>query len=174
MTCERHELSTAFVKLFKTSLMYLLDTDTVIFFFKGKYDIDTSIQVAGPDNCFISEITLAELLFGAAKSNHPDQRRAEVMQFIEEIRVLPISGALDVYAAERARLENEGKKIDDFDLLIGATAVANTFKLVTHNTKHFERLDSIVLEDWTKTPLSITQIPNTQFQIPDEERDIDT
>lgn len=59
-------------------------------------------------------------------------------------------------AEERARLENAGKQIDDFDLLIGATAVVNNFTLITHNTRHFERISSIQLEDWVNKLPPIT------------------
>lgn len=130
--------------------MYLLDT--VIFFFKGKFDIHKSIQTVGVENCFNSEITLAELLFGAEKSTQQDKHRAEVADFIEEIGVLPIFPALNLCAKERARLEAFGTPMDDFDLLIGTVTMVNDFTLFTHNIKHFSRLNLIKLVDWTINP----------------------
>jgi tRNA(fMet)-specific endonuclease VapC len=62
--------------------------------------------------------------------------------------VLPITHAIRVFAAEKARLWNIGQKIADFDLLIGATAVYHGLVLVTNNTKHFERMQSLQLENW--------------------------
>jgi tRNA(fMet)-specific endonuclease VapC len=64
--------------------------------------------------------------------------------------IVSISEAIPTYAKERARLESMGRPLDDFDLLIGATAIAHGMTLVTNNTKHFQRLKGIRLEDWTK------------------------
>ena len=44
----------------------------------------------------------------------------------------------------------DGTPIDDFDLLIGATAVTHHLTLVTNNFDHLKRIKGIVLEDWTK------------------------
>ena len=65
------------------------------------------------------------------------------------MQIIPIFGALDFYAKEKARLRKLGTPIDDFDLLIGATAVTNELIIVTNNTKHFTRIDLIEIEDWT-------------------------
>ena len=58
--------------------------------------------------------------------------------------------SLDLYASEKARLKKIGKIVDDFDLLIGVTSISNKMTLVTNNLKHFERLNDILIEDWTK------------------------
>lgn len=63
---------------------------------------------------------------------------------------MPIFSALDIYAQEKARLKTKGKIVDEFDLLIGSTAVFNNYVLVTHNVKDFERIKDIRIEDWTK------------------------
>lgn len=129
--------------------MFLLDTNIVIFFFKGKVSIFEWIEKVGVDNCFISEITLAELYFGAEKSANPAKHFLEIEELLKEIRVIPISNALRKYAAERFRLEKIGTPLDDFDLLIAATAEANGLVLVTNNTKHFSRISSLQIVDWT-------------------------
>jgi tRNA(fMet)-specific endonuclease VapC len=131
-------------------LTYLLDTNIVIFFFKGKYQIDRKILDIGTSNCFISEITLAELKYGALHSSQPQKHLAEVEDLLKSIAVLPITAAIDTFAKEKTRLRNAGNLIDDFDLLIGATAIAHDLTLVTNNTKHFDRLDGLEIEDWTK------------------------
>jgi len=64
-------------------------------------------------------------------------------------KIVPIYNALDLYAKEKARLRKGGTIVDDFDLLIGVTAVVNKMTLVTNNTKHFGRIRKILLEDWT-------------------------
>jgi tRNA(fMet)-specific endonuclease VapC len=62
--------------------------------------------------------------------------------------VKPITSCLDVFAHEKARLSKSGMIIPDFDLLIGATAIANDLILVTNNEKHFSRLEGITIENW--------------------------
>jgi tRNA(fMet)-specific endonuclease VapC len=62
---------------------------------------------------------------------------------------MPIFPALDIYAREKARLKTKGKMLDDFDLLIGSTAIFNKLTLVTKNVSDFDRLDDIDIEDWT-------------------------
>lgn len=128
---------------------YLLDTNIGIFYLKGRYDLDRKVEQAGFENCFVSEVTIAELKFGAENSEHIERNRVVVAQFSSTFQVIPIFGSLDVYAKEKARLRKIGYLIDDFDLLIGATAIANELVMVTNNTKHLSRMENIVLEDWT-------------------------
>ncbi len=130
--------------------MYLLDTNIIIFYFRGKYNLDRKIDKIGIENCFVSEITVAELRFGAAKSSNPQKNREIVDEFEKNISVIPIYAAFDKYAEEKARLELQGQKLDDFDLLIGCTAICKNMILVTNNVKHFTRLNNIQIEDWTK------------------------
>ena len=131
---------------------YLLDTNICIYYIKGLHDLKAKFKEVGPENCFISEITLAELKFGIAKSQAKKKNQKVLENFLSGIQILPIFPALDIYAAEKARLQKSGKIIDDFDLLIGATAVSFDLTMVTNNTSHFSRLTDIKLEDWTVTP----------------------
>ena len=101
-------------------------------------------------NLFISEITLAELKYGAEKSNHPEKNRAVISRLANRFKQLSVYHALDVYAKEKARLKKEGSIVDDLDLLIGATAIVNEMILVTNNEKHFARLQNLKIENWTK------------------------
>lgn len=104
---------------------------------------------AGRHNCVISEITLAELKYGALYSQHPEKHLAEVEKLLQSVVVLPITAAIDDFAQEKARLRKAGNLIDDFDLLIGCSALAHDLILVTNNLRHFDRLDGLVIEDWT-------------------------
>ena len=128
---------------------YLLDTNICIYYIKGLYDLKSKFEVVDPENCFISEITLAELKFGVAKSKAKEKNQKALDSFLSGIQLLPIFPALDIYAEEKARLQKSGKIIDDFDLLIGATAVSFDLVMVTNNTNHFNRIKDIKLEDWT-------------------------
>ena len=131
---------------------YLLDTNICIYYIKGLYDLKSKFKEVDPENCFISEITLAELKFGVAKSQAKEKNQKALENFLSGIQILPIFPALDIYAEEKARLQKSGKIIDDFDLLIGATAVSFDLTMVTNNTSHFSRLTDIKLEDWSVTP----------------------
>lgn len=102
------------------------------------------------DNLFISEITLAELKFGVANSTNPEKNTSTLNAFLSEVDVIPIFDALDIYASEKTRLKKSGTIIDEFDLLIGATAITHNLILVTNNTKHFSRLNGILLENWAQ------------------------
>ncbi len=71
-------------------------------------------------------------------------------ELISKFNQIPIYKSLDIFAEEKARLQKKGNIVDDFDLLIGATVLANNMILVTNNEKHFKRLKGIQLENWTK------------------------
>ena len=117
---------------------------------KALFDIEQKFRAVGPENCFISEITLAELKFGVENSTRREHNRENLRKFLSQVQVIPIFDALDTYASEKARLRATGIVIDDFDLLIGATAITHELVMVTNNTAHFKNLNHITLEDWTK------------------------
>ena len=98
----------------------------------------------------LSEITVAELKYGAAKSNRPEENRNETDSFCAKFEIMSIYPALDVFAFEKARLEKLGLRLDDFDLLIGSTAIHYDLVLVTNNVKHFERMQRLNIENWAK------------------------
>lgn len=130
---------------------YLLDTNICIYYIKGLYELDKKIATVGAENCFISEITVAELKYGVENSKTAEAMRTIIEAFIPNFAVIPIYNSLDIYAKEKAKLRRQGLLIDDFDILIGATAVTNGLTLVTNNVAHLNRLDHITIEDWTTT-----------------------
>ncbi len=103
----------------------MLDTNICIFFIKGQYELDKKIAEIGEQNCFISEITVAELKYGIENSKAIENMRTIVEAFISKFAIIPIYNSLTVYAKEKAKLRKQGLLIDDFDILIGSTAVAN-------------------------------------------------
>ncbi len=131
-------------------MSFLIDTNICIYFLKGMFDLVEKFDEIGIDNLYISEITIAELKFGAAKSEHPTKNKIVIEELISKFNQIPIYKSLDIFAEEKARLQKKGNIVDDFDLLIGATALANNMILVTNNEKHFKRLKGIQLENWTK------------------------
>lgn len=129
---------------------YLIDTNTCIYYIKGKFELRKKFENADPDNCFISEITLAELIFGVENSEKKEKNQKALDNFLMGVKIVPIFHSLDLYAKEKARLRKAGTPIDDFDLLIGVTSVTHNLTMVTNNTGHFKRIKGIALEDWTK------------------------
>lgn len=133
---------------------YLLDTNICIYFLKGQFDLYDKIKKIGEDNCVLSEITIAELKYGAENSVQKENNRKNLEEFQARFNILPIFPVLDIYAEEKSRLKTKGRILDDFDLLIGATAIFNNLTLVTRNISDFDRMDGIQIEDWTADNLS--------------------
>jgi tRNA(fMet)-specific endonuclease VapC len=115
---------------------------------RGKYELDKKLEMIGFENCYISEITIAELKYGAECSNRVIENLQLIKEFSEEINVLPVFDTFDIYAKEKARLRKAGMLVDDFDLLIATSAIVNQLTLVTDNTKHFDRISNIKIENW--------------------------
>lgn len=127
---------------------YLLDTNICVFLFRGKYGVNEIFNQVGKDNCFVSDVTVAELKYGTECSARPEQNRMILQDFLREITIIPFEACVDFYAKEKARLRYQGTPIDDFDLLIGCTAVSCDLTLVTDNVKHFQRINNIRIENW--------------------------
>jgi len=132
-------------------MKYLLDTNICIFFFRDKYNISDILKEKGIKNCYVSEITIAELRYGAENSQNPQKHHEILDCFLKTVTLIPITSSLLVYAKEKVRLKKAGTPIhDDFDLLIGATAIRYNMTLVTENVKDFKRLKDLTIENWVE------------------------
>ncbi|RAV27725.1 type II toxin-antitoxin system VapC family toxin [Sinomicrobium soli] len=130
-------------------MQYLLDTNICIFFLRGMLDFDDIIRQKGLDNCFISELTVFELKYGAENSDNPKRSHQAVDKFIKGLTVIPIFGIVKEYAETKVYLRKNGTPLhDEFDLIIGVTALANKLTLVTDNTKDFRFIKNLRLENW--------------------------
>jgi tRNA(fMet)-specific endonuclease VapC len=116
---------------------------------KGKFNLEKKFDKLTAENCFISEMTLAELKFGVVNSEKPEKNNKALDNFLTGVQILPIFHSLDLYATEKTKLRKQGTPVDDFDLLIGVTSVTHKLIMVTNNTNHFNRIEGINLEDWT-------------------------
>ena len=126
---------------------YMLDTNVIIEMLRGNVKVVEQIEKHGIQNCFISEITIAELFYGAVKSNN--LKHFKDIEIVESLfQIVPLYSSFLQYAKIRHHLVTTGLKIDTFDLLIGATAVQNDYILITHNRKHFCRIPQLEIEDW--------------------------
>lgn len=127
---------------------YLLDTNICIYLFRGKHDIAKCIMQIGAENCYISEITIAELMFGAENSKNPERHYDEIKRLQENVKIIRMLETLPEYAKIKKELRTAGTPIEDFDILIGAAARANNMILVTENIKHLGKISNLETENW--------------------------
>jgi len=129
--------------------MYILDTNTLIYFFKGMGNVSIRLLQTPPRSIGIPTVVLFELEVGIAKSNSPKKRRLQLENLTATVNILPFGHeVVKLAAAIRVDLENRGKPIGPYDVLIAGTALANKGVLVTHNTSEFERIERLQMEDW--------------------------
>ena len=129
--------------------MYVLDTNTLIYFFKGKGRVADRMLIEAPANIGIPSLVLYELETGIAKSASPQKRSRQLKMLLESAVLLPFSTEeAKASALIRSRLEKKGSLIGPVDILIAGTAVANQGTLVTHNLTEFNRVNGLNIEDW--------------------------
>ena len=127
--------------------MYLLDTNVVIEMLRGNRAVIEKIYSVGIANCCISEMSIAELYYGAVKGNK--EKNFEDITKIERLfRIIPLYDSFREYATIRLQLKVAGTPIDIMDLFIGSTARHNNCIMVTHNQKHLKHIPNLQLEDW--------------------------
>ncbi len=133
-------------------MIYLVDTNTCIYFLNGKYrSVYEKFLSVSPSEIKISAIVKAELLLGAYKSQAKRQTLKKVERFLEPFEIIDFTDAMTpVYAEIRSDLELAGKKIGANDLLIAATAKCLGVKLVTHNVGEFSGVKGLKVADWVK------------------------
>lgn len=131
-------------------MKFLLDTDVVISLLRGNKKVAASIDRVGISSCRISEITRAELLYGVELSRRKGRKSDAIMvdRLLDTFEVVPVGGSLSLYASIKADLVCSGTPIEDFDLLIGCTALINSFVLVSGNIAHMSRIKGLSLENW--------------------------
>ena len=130
---------------------YLLDTNICAFWLRDKFGIKYRVNEVGMENCYISEITVAELIFGreyGKLKGGPKYRDEKLEQFFEDINVLPVAPVFERYGTEKARLRLAGTPTGDFDLLIGCTSVEEDMVMVTENVDDFKNIRGIRIENW--------------------------
>lgn len=116
--------------------------------FRNEGNVRDNLLKFGTQNCFISEITIAELYFGLAKADNKKRKLNDIHEVQKLFRVLPAFTSYREYGEIRHSLEHTGLRVDQFDLLIGATALHHKMTLVTSNEKHFERIKGIEITNW--------------------------
>lgn len=130
--------------------MKLLDTDTCIAILRGHQEV-IGRRAATDDEVVTTWITAAELHYGAAKSNAPENNRTVVTEFLATLPILGLEGAsVQIFGEVKALLERQGQRLADADLFIGAIAAANQATVITGNRRHYERIPGLAIEDWIR------------------------
>jgi tRNA(fMet)-specific endonuclease VapC len=129
---------------------YLLDTTVAVDCLRGRAEMIRCVEAIGRKCCHLSEITVAELKHGAEKSDRPEHNRKKLDTFLTDFKIMCVRPALDIFASEKTRLEKLGTPLDNFDLLVGATAIHYDFILATNNVRHFDRMQRLNIENWTQ------------------------
>ncbi len=131
-------------------MRYVLDTNIVIAALNGREQIlDRLEEVAGED-VGIPVVAVAELLYGAHRSQQRDNNLAKVRCLNRTFAILPVTKTVaERYGETRAELESRGEPLMDFDLIIACTAIAHAAALVTNDRAlHDHAIPGLTIEDW--------------------------
>lgn len=127
--------------------MFALDTNTVIYFFKGDGRVTENLLATPPSEIAIPSVVVYELEAGIAQLTQPGKRRAQLDQFLGTLEVLPLD-EVAAKAAAQAGAALAGTPIGPMDTLIAGIAIAHQATLVTHNTREFRRVRRLNIVDW--------------------------
>lgn len=132
-------------------MTYVLDTNICIFALKGHANVVANLRQHDPNELAVSTVSLAELWFGAKKSQKPRQMRRLQDAFLAPLTVLDFTReAAEHYADIRLHLESRGAPIGERDQFIAAISRSNGRVLVTHNRREFDRIPGLAVVDWTR------------------------
>ena len=131
-------------------MKYMLDTNICIFIMKHVPNVLSAFFQKKNDGVAISAITQAELEFGLYNSNMQENNKNKLISFLSLVEILPFDGtAATSYGMIRTELKRNGTPIGNMDMLIAAHAKSLNMTLVTNNTREFERVKGLIIEDWT-------------------------
>jgi tRNA(fMet)-specific endonuclease VapC len=131
-------------------MRYLLDTNVCIRFLNGRSAaVRDRLFATALDKMAVCSVVKAELFYGAMRSNNPAQTLKRQQDFLKSFVSLTFEDEAALICGRiRAQLASTGNPIGPYDLQIAAIAVANNLILVTHNTREFERVKELQIEDW--------------------------
>lgn len=131
--------------------IYLLDTNILSYFIRGCHAAlnEKVVQTLDAKQAITSAIVRAEMRFCQSRIPLNDKRRRAIDLLLDQFPTLPwTQAAADVYGSLKMQLQSAGRPIGELDTQIAAHALAENLILVTHNTRHFERIAGLKLEDW--------------------------
>jgi tRNA(fMet)-specific endonuclease VapC len=131
-------------------MKYLLDTNVCIVYLKGRnLNLKLRLDAIPIEEIAVCSVVKAELCYGAMKSANSERNFALQQGFLNQFVSLPFDDlAATTFGTIRAQLEIRGMPIGAYDIQIAAITLANNLTLITHNTREFERVDGLQIEDW--------------------------
>ncbi|MFM6258682.1 MAG: type II toxin-antitoxin system VapC family toxin [Dolichospermum sp.] len=131
-------------------MIYLLDTNTCIQYLTGRSEnVINKFKITHRENICLCDVVKGELYYGGCRSVKKEQNLALYELFFSQYISLPFDGkAARIYGEIRFQLSKLGTPIGAYDFQIAAIALANNLILVTHNTREFQRVENLQLEDW--------------------------
>jgi predicted nucleic acid-binding protein len=127
-------------------MTYLVDTDYVVDWLKGRPDAVQLLTTLRRDGLAISHNTYGEVYEGIEYGQNRTDIERGFRQFLRGVTLLPTTQPImRRFAQVRGRLRAQGLLIGDMDLLIAATALATNRTLVTRNRRHFDRIPGLTL-----------------------------
>lgn len=134
-------------------MTYLLDTNVCIAAMRGNGNVLQQLASRNPDDCAISMVSVYELFSGVFRCSNPERESQKVTLFLKPFHLLPFDWDSAMHTAKiRFQLEKNGMKIGPYDLQLSGQAVALELILVTHNTREFNRVEGLRVEDWEIDP----------------------
>lgn len=131
-------------------MTYLLDTDICIYWLRDRYSVREKVRQIGWNEISICVITAAELYYGAYNSSRIAENLGRAEFFVQQLPVLPLTdNTLRRFGELKAQFRRIGQPIADFDLMIASVALTEGKILVTNNTRHYDRITGLQLENWT-------------------------
>ena len=133
-------------------MIYMLDTNICIYLIKKRSDtLLNRMRVFRTGEIGVSVLTVAELQYGVSKSTNQERNQAALEAFLLPLDIVDFTVDITVvYGRIRTELEKQGRPIGPLDTLIAAHALSLDVPLVTNNTREFERVQGLRLEDWSQ------------------------
>ena len=129
---------------------YIVDSDILIYFLKGKKEVIEKVIHIPQESLYITRINYTELLYGAYNSARVEENLKTVIAFLANFKILEFDkDASEIFAKTKASLKSQGNIIADMDLMIASITLNHQFTLVSNNTKHFQRVEKLDLENWS-------------------------
>lgn len=130
-------------------MRFLIDTNIIIYSLKNAGNVNDNFLKYKEEEMSLSVISYGELVFGAKKSGSVEKNLKTVGYIKSIFSLVDVTpDVMDVFGELKAKIQKTGRIIDDMDLLIASTAIAENMILVTHNTKHFEKIPNLRIQDW--------------------------
>ncbi len=126
---------------------YLVDTDWAVYWLHSNERIQQRVEELRGQGLALSAVSLAELWEGVHYSRDPQESEHQLHDFLRRVSLIGIDEeTCKLFGKERGRLRAAGKRVADFDLIIGVTACQHKLTLLTNNRRHFENIEGLRIE----------------------------